>query len=88
MGGPPSVSDGNLGQEFFGDVHGRFGDLLAQTSDLSNLLEVVNLACLVSIDTNARRVVATVFLTSEAVAEDFTNSFAVLRWDTSISRED
>ena len=83
VGSPSGVSDGDLGQERPGGVHRRVGDLLAQTSDLSNLLEVVNLALSVSIDANARRIVATVFLTSEAVAEDLTNGFAVLRYDKS-----
>ena len=78
VGSPPSVSDRDLGQEGLGSVHGRVGDLLAQTCDLSNLLEVVDLALFVSIDTNARRVVTTVFLASEAVAKDFANTFAIL----------
>lgn len=79
MGSPPGVSDRDLGQERLGGVYRRVGDLLAQTGDLSNLLEEVDLALFVPIDTNARRVVTTVFLTSEAVAKDLTNRFAVLR---------
>ena len=79
MGSPPSVSDRDLGQERLGGVHSRVGDLFAQTGDLSNLFEVVNFVVFVAIDANARRVVATVFLTSKAVAEDLTNGFAVLR---------
>ena len=75
---PASMSDRDLGQERLGGVHGRIGDLLAQTSDLSDLLEVVNLSWFVTIDANARRVVPTVFLTGEAIAEDLTNSLAVL----------
>ena len=78
MSSPASVSDRDLGQERLGGVHGRVGDLLAQTSNLSNLLEVVNLVLLVSINANARRIVATIFLTGEAIAEDLTNSFAIL----------
>lgn len=78
VGSPPSVSDRDLGQERLGSVHGRVGDLLAQTCNLANLLEVVNVV-FVPIDANARRVVTTVFLASEAVTKDFTNSFAILR---------
>ena len=79
MGSPSSVSDRDLGQERLGGIHSRVGDLLAQTGDLSDLLEVVDLALFISIDANARRVVATVFLTSEAIAENLTNRFSVLR---------
>ena len=54
VGSPSSVSDGDLRQERLGGVHSRVGDLFAQTGDLSDLLEVVNLGLLIPIDADAR----------------------------------
>ena len=75
---PPSVRDGDLREEGLVHVHGRFCDLLAQASDLADLLEEYHLALLVPVDTHASRIVASVLLPCETIDEDIADSLAVL----------
>lgn len=75
---PPGVCNGDLRKEGLGGVDVGFSDLLAQASYLADLLEEHHLSGLVAVDTNASRVIATVLLPSETVAEDFANRLTVL----------
>ncbi len=85
MGSPTSVCNRDLGDEGLGGVDVGFGDTLAEASDLANLLEEKYLSRLVTIDTNAGRVVATVFLAGETVAEDLTDRLPVLGNEENVS---
>jgi len=57
----------------------RGGDALAKACDLADFLEVVHVAGGVAVDTDAGRVVTTVLLTGETVAEDVANFLAILK---------
>ena len=79
VGSPTSVRNRNPGDKRLGGVDAGFGDALAEASDLADLLEEKHLSGLVAIDTYSRRVVATVFLAGETVAEDLTDRLPVRR---------
>jgi hypothetical protein len=64
--------------ENFGCVHVRGGDTLAETGYFADLLEEEYLARSITVDTDAGRVVTTIFLTGETVAEDIANLLAIL----------
>ena len=64
--------------EDFGSIHLRGGDTLAETGDFTDLLEEDYLARSITVDTNAGRVVTTIFLAGETVAEDITDLLAIL----------
>lgn len=52
MRGPTRVGNGDLRREDLGSIDGRFGDALAEPSDLADLFEKDDLAWLVTIDTD------------------------------------
>jgi hypothetical protein len=68
-----------LGYEDFVDVDGAAGNLLAQASDLSDLLEIEDLAWLVAIDTESSRIVPSVLLARQSSAEDLEDLLAALQ---------
>ena len=78
MSSPSSVSDGDLRNEGLRSVDAGFGNLLAQASYFADLLEEEHLAWLVAVNTDPRRVVAAVLLTSKPVAEDLADRLPVL----------
>lgn len=78
VGSPASVCDGDLGDESLAGINVGFSDALAEAGDLADLLEEDSLARLVTVDTNAGGVIATVLLTSKTVAEDLTDGLPVL----------
>jgi len=78
MGCPAGVGDGDLGDGCLLDVDGRCGDLLAETGDLADLLEVDDVARLVAVDAEAGGVVSTILLAGEASAQDFEDLLARL----------
>lgn len=79
MSSPTSVRNRNLGDEGLGGIDIGLGDALAEASDLANLLEEKHLSRLVAIYTDSSRIVATIFLTGEPVAEDLTDRLPILR---------
>lgn len=78
VGSPASVGDGDLGEESLARVDIRFCNVLAQACDLSDLLEKKDFSSFVTVDTNACRVVSTIFKALETVAKDVANGFAIL----------
>lgn len=62
MGCPASVSNGYLRNEGLMDVDGGCSNLLAETGDLADLLEVENFTGLVAVDAYTSRIITTVFL--------------------------
>lgn len=86
MGCPASVRDGNLRVEYFGRVDRCGRDPLTETSDFTDFLEEKDLPRSISIDADAGRVVAAIFLAGKTVAEDVTNLLASLAWERDISR--
>ena len=78
VGRPASVRDGNLRVEDFGRVELCARDPLAETSDFTDFLEEKDLSRSISIDTDAGRVVTTIFLAGETVAKDVANFLAIL----------
>ena len=79
MSCPSRVCDRDLRVENLGGVYGRAGNTLAKTSNFTNFLEKKDFAWSITVDTDAGRVVTTVLLAGETVAEDITNFFAILR---------
>jgi len=78
VGCPSRVCDRDLRVENFGSVYFRAGDALAKTGDLADFFEEKYFAGGIAVDTDAGRVVTTVLLAGETVAEDITNFFAIL----------
>ena len=78
MSRPSSMGDGHLFHDGFVDINIGGVDPLAEARDLSDFLEVQDLVGFVPIDTEARRVVPSVFLTGEARDEDVKNLFTAL----------
>jgi hypothetical protein len=78
VGCPAGVGDGNLRHKDFLDVDGAPRDLLPQASNLSNFLEVDDLAWLVAINTESGRVVSSVLLARKSSAEDLKDLLAAL----------
>jgi hypothetical protein len=76
---PSRVCDRDLRVENLGGVYIRAGDTLAKTSNFADFLEKKDFAWSIAVDTDAGRVVTTVLLAGETVAEDITNFFAILR---------
>jgi len=64
-----------------GGVYARAGDALTKAGDLADFLKINHFAGSIAVDTDAGRVVTTVFLTSETVAEDIADFLATL-WET------
>jgi len=54
--------------ENLGGVYARAGDALTKAGDLADFLEIIHFAGSIAIDTDAGRVVTTVFLAGETVA--------------------
>lgn len=79
VGSPTGVCNRDLRVERLGAVDVGLGDLRSEASDLANLLEEPSLAGLITINTNTCRVVTTVLLASETVAENVANRPAVLK---------
>jgi hypothetical protein len=77
------VGDRDLGNEGFGGIDTRGCDLFAETSNFSDLLEVVNFLRFITIYTQPSRVVATVLFTGKAIAKNLKNLLACL-YDSSI----
>jgi len=71
--------------ENLGGVYARAGDALTKASDLANFLEIKHFAGSIAVDTDAGRVVTTVFLAGETVAEDIADFLASL-WETKQSQ--
>lgn len=80
---PASMRNRDLRYEGFGSINGRLGDLFAQACDLADLLEEDNLAWLIAVNAYARRVIATILLSCQTVAEDLANCFAILKFGSS-----
>ena len=78
MSGPAGVSDGYLGNESLVNVEGRGRNLLAETSNLSDLLEVYNGARGITIDTETSRVVPAVLLAGKPITEGLEDFLASL----------
>jgi len=78
VGRPARVGDRDLRVENFGGVNVGGGDALAKAGNFANFLEVKGLARDIAINTDAGRVVTTILLTSETVAEDIANLLAGL----------
>jgi hypothetical protein len=64
--------------ENLGSVYVRGGDALAKASNLAYFLEEIYFAWSIAVDTDAGRVVTTVLLAGETVAEDITDFLAIL----------
>jgi hypothetical protein len=79
VGRPSRVCDRDLGVENLGGVYARAGDALTKTGDLADFLEIKHFAGNIAVDTDAGRVVTTVFLAGETVAEDIADFLATLR---------
>ena len=75
---PACMRDRALRDEGLGEVDAAFGDPLPEANNLADLLEQYDFAGLVAVDADARRVVATILETGEAVAEDVADGLAVL----------
>ena len=78
VSGPTGVRDRDLRDEGLRGVDARFGDALAKTSDLSDLLEEEHLSRLVAVDADTGGIISTVFLARETIAENLTNCLPVL----------
>lgn len=78
VGRPARVGDRDLGEEGLAGVYIGLGNLLAEASDLADLLEEEHLSRLVTVDTDTGGVVSTVLLTGETIAKDLANRFPVL----------
>jgi hypothetical protein len=72
MGRPSRVCDPDLQAENFGGVYLYFcgGEALMKAGDLADFLETVHFAGSIAVNTDAGRVVTTIFLAGETVAED------------------
>jgi hypothetical protein len=77
---PSRVCDRDLRVENLGSVYVRGGDALAKASNLAYFLEEIYFAWSIAVDTDAGRVVTTVLLAGETVAEDITDFLAIL-WE-------
>jgi hypothetical protein len=73
------MCDGDLGNASLGGINGRLCDLLAQTDDLSYFFEEKYISWLVTVDTQTSRIVASVFLSGKAIAQDFKDLLAILQ---------
>ena len=78
VGGPSGVCNASVRVKDLSEVWFALLNQLLQLGDLADLLEEKHLSGLVAIDTYSRRVVATVFLAGETVAEDLTDRLPVL----------
>ena len=78
---PTRVCNRDLRVENLGGVYVRASDALTKASDLADFLEIIHLAGSIAVDTDAGRVVTTVFLAGETVAEDIADFLATL-WET------
>ena len=76
---PSRVCNRDLRVENLGGVYARGGDTLAKTSNFADFLEKKHFAWSIAVDADASRVVTTVLLASETVAEDIANFFAILQ---------
>jgi hypothetical protein len=76
---PAGVCDRDLRVEHFRGIYVRRGDALAKACDLADFLEVVHVAGGVAVDTDAGRIVTTVLLTGETVAENVADFLAILK---------
>ena len=83
---PASVGDGDLAETSLLEVDGRISDDFAEASDLADLLEEEHLSRLVTIDTDACGVIATVLLAGETVAKNLTDRLPVLDQTTLANR--
>jgi hypothetical protein len=79
VGRPSRVCDRDLRVENLGGVYARAGDALTKAGDLADFLEIKHFAGNIAVDTDAGRVVTTVFLAGETVAEDIADFLATLR---------
>ena len=87
VGGPSRVCDGDLADGRFFDVERRLCDLLAETSDLANLLEVDDRPWLIAVNAEACRVVASIFLAGKPSTKDFENLLASLKRKVRVRRQ-
>lgn len=78
MSSPTGVGDGNLGNKGLLHVDSGRSDLLAETSDLAYFFEEEDFTLLIPINTEASRVVSTIFLASKTLAKNFKNLFTGL----------
>lgn len=85
VGRPSGVCDRDLRVENLGGVYARARDALTKAGDLADFLEIVHFAGGIAVDTDAGRVVTTIFLAGETVAEDIANFLATL-WGTEQSQ--
>lgn len=84
---PTRVCDRDLREEVLGGVDVGFRDLLAQTGHFADLLEEEHFADLVTVNTDAGGVVATILLTSEAIDQNLADSFTILDEEVVRSRQ-
>ena len=75
---PARVCDRDLRVENLGGVYARSCDALTKAGDLADFLEEEYLARSITVYTDAGRVVTTVLLAGETVAEDIANLLAIL----------
>lgn len=75
---PTSVGDRNLGNKGLLHIDSGRSDLLAETSDLAYFFEEDHFTVLIPINTEASRVVSTIFLASKTLAKNFKNLFTAL----------
>ena len=80
VGRPSRVCDRDLRVENLGGVYVRAVNALTKACNLANFLEIKHFAGNIAVDTDAGRVVTTVFLAGETVAEDITDFLASL-WE-------
>lgn len=79
MSGPSGVCDRNLLNICPLLVDGALFDEFLQTSDLAYMLEQEHLALFVSVDTEASRVISTVFLASETLNQNIADGLTILK---------
>jgi hypothetical protein len=85
VGRPSCVRDRDLRVENLGGVYARGGDARTKAGDLADFLEIKHFAGSIAINTDTGRVVTTVFLAGETVAEDIADFLAAL-WETKQSQ--
>lgn len=78
VGSPSCVGDRDLRDEVLGRIDVGLCDLLAQANDFAYFLEEEDCFRRIAIDAKTCRVVATVFLSCQSIAQDLKDLFAIL----------
>lgn len=85
VGRPSRVCDRDLRVENLGGVYARGGDARTKAGDLADFLEIKHFAGSIAVNTDAGRIVTTVFFAGETVAKDFADFLATL-WESKQSQ--